>query len=204
MNPNHVHGPNCGCKEYQSLEEGVDLYGAIEIDKVMCLNEAEPDSGKKVFKPQDDKLDEKNFVESDVDPDLLFIVPFNQQVKIKAINIRGIDNDKYPVIAKIYKNEENVDFSIAESEPIQELMLGPNLGGEGECALKIMKFQNVHKLIIYLTNENQDQIGVTYIGVKGIMTNMKKDKIVIANYESKPNVKDHKTPNENQNFHSIQ
>jgi len=33
---------------------------------------------------------------------------------------------------------------------------------------------------------------------------MKKDQIVIATYESKPNVADHKTPNENKGFQSIQ
>jgi len=201
---NHVHGPSCGCKEYISGEEGEDLFGCIELDKVVCLNELQGGTGPKVFKSLDKKLDEAHFVESDLDPELLFIIPFTQHVKLKSINIRAVDDDTAPVTAKLYVNHEVVDFSIAEQEPIQELKLTANLGADIENALKITKFQSVYKLILHLSAEEKDKIGVTYIGLKGIKTNFKKDQVVIATYESKPNVADHKTPNENKGFQSIQ
>lgn len=27
----HIHGPNCGCKEYVGAEDAGDLYGAIHL-----------------------------------------------------------------------------------------------------------------------------------------------------------------------------
>lgn len=52
----HVHGPNCGCAEYIGAENANDLYGAIDIDKVRCLNEEQANSGKKVFKEFDKRF----------------------------------------------------------------------------------------------------------------------------------------------------
>lgn len=37
---------------------------------------------------------------------------------------------------------------------------------------RIAKFQSVYKLILHLSAEEKDQIGVTYIGLKGIKTNV--------------------------------
>ena len=34
MLPSHIHGPNCGCKEYAFSEENEDLLGSIILDKV--------------------------------------------------------------------------------------------------------------------------------------------------------------------------
>jgi len=43
--------------------------------RVQCLNEEVEGSGRKVFKSWDDRLDRTNFVQSDVDPELLFNIP---------------------------------------------------------------------------------------------------------------------------------
>ena len=92
--------------------------------------------------------------------------------------------------------------------------MGPNLGADVECALKylinhplriirILKLQNVFKLILHLSNEKKDKIGVTYIGLKGIKSNIKPAQAVIATYESKPNVADHKVPEGEQNIQRL-
>ncbi len=39
------------------------------------MNEEKAGSGKSVFKGSDNKLDEAGFVESDIDGELLFIIP---------------------------------------------------------------------------------------------------------------------------------
>jgi len=71
--------------------------------------------------------------------------------------------------------------------------------------VKISKFQNVHKLIIYFSNE-VSKISISYISLKGIKTNVRpfifylmktinykiKPQIVQAVYESKPMLSDHK------------
>lgn len=81
----HVHGPACGCVEYVGAEDANDLVGIIDIDNVRCLNEETAGSGKTVFKSFDDRFDKSKFVASDCDGELLFIVPFTSQVKLRSI-----------------------------------------------------------------------------------------------------------------------
>ena len=50
--------------------------------------------------------------------------------------------------------------------------MAPNLDGKIEYSVKISKFQNVNKLIIYFTNEILDKISISYICLKGIKTNV--------------------------------
>lgn len=81
----HVHGPNCGCAEYVGAEDANDLIGAVDLDKVRCLNEEFPNTGKLVFKAYDQRFDKAKYVASDCDGELLLIVPFTSSVKIRSI-----------------------------------------------------------------------------------------------------------------------
>jgi hypothetical protein len=56
----------------------------------------------------------------------------------------------------------------------------------------VTKLQDVFKLIVYIAAEDKDRIGITYFGLKGIKTNVKREQVVITTYESKPNLADHK------------
>ena len=116
---NHVHGPNCGCAEYFNAEQANDLYGAIDVDKVRCLNEEVANSGKKVFKEFDNRFDKTATVASDCDGELLFIVPFTSQVKIRSVCVIAKDEVKFATKMKLYVNNENVDFSLAEQKPVE-------------------------------------------------------------------------------------
>ena len=49
-----------------------------------CLNEAVEESGKKVFKPYETRLDRTEWVESDADEEFLFNIPFTGSVKLKG------------------------------------------------------------------------------------------------------------------------
>lgn len=58
----HGHGHD---HNHDSAETGIEysLYQKIDIQRVECLNEAEDNSGKLVFKPWEDRLDlEKVFI----------------------------------------------------------------------------------------------------------------------------------------------
>ena len=52
-----------------------------------CLNEAEEDSGKRIFRPWDRRLDKSpnDAVTSDCDAELLFNLPFTGNVKLKVL-----------------------------------------------------------------------------------------------------------------------
>ena len=81
----HTHGPNCGCAEYVGVENANDLYGIIDLDKVRCLNEDTAHSGRKVFKEFEMRFDKTQTVRSDCDGELLLIVPFSCQVKVRSV-----------------------------------------------------------------------------------------------------------------------
>ena len=72
-------------------ERGAQFHLFLKIDllKLQCLNEAEEESAKNVFKPWDERLDTNKFVESDVDEELLFNIPFVGQVKLKGVVVIG-------------------------------------------------------------------------------------------------------------------
>lgn len=101
----HVHGPNCGCAEYMGVENANDLYGNIDTDKVRCLNEETANSGKTVFKDFEDRFDKTKFAASDCDGELLFIVPFTAQVKVRSISVIAKGENKFPTKLRLYVNK---------------------------------------------------------------------------------------------------
>jgi hypothetical protein len=66
-----------------------------------------------------------------------------------------------------------------------------------------MKFQNVFQLVLHISAEDKDQIGVTYIGIRGIQTSVKRTQPVLTTYESKPNVADHKVDDQLKGFQDL-
>ena len=84
-----------------------------------CLNEEVANSGKTVFKEYDDRFDKTKYAASDCDGELLFIVPFTSQVKVRSIGVIAKGETKFPTKMRLYVNNENVDFSLVENEPVQ-------------------------------------------------------------------------------------
>ena len=156
------------------------------MEKTSCLNEEVANSGKTVFKDFDDRFDKEKFVSSDCDGELLLIVPFTAQVKVRSICVIAKGENKFPTKLRLYVNNENVDFSLVENEPVQEFIINQNLTGDLHNAVKVSKFSSVHKLIIHLVNPNEEIIEVSYIQIKGENTNIKR-KAVQTVYELKPN-----------------
>ena len=156
------------------------------MEKTSCLNEEVANSGKTVFKDFDDRFDKEKFVSSDCDGELLLIVPFTAQVKVRSICVIAKSENKFPTKLRLYVNNENVDFSLVENEPVQEFIINQNLTGDLHNAVKVSKFSSVHKLIIHLVNPNEEIIEVSYIQIKGENTNIKR-KAVQAVYELKSN-----------------
>ena len=55
-------------------------------------------------------------LESDFGTNLVVKIPFNAEVKIKAICVAGAPEGFAPSKMKVYKNEQTVDFSIIEDK----------------------------------------------------------------------------------------
>ena len=114
------------------------------------------------------------------------VIPFLSQVKVRSICVISKNDVSFASKMRLYVNEENVNFSLVEQNPIQEFPLFPNLEGEVHNAVKVNKFSQVYKLLIHLVNPNVEKVDVAYIQIKGENTNLKR-KPVTAVYEVKPN-----------------
>jgi len=169
------------------------------------LNEAEKDSAVKVFKPWNERLDTTKFLESGEDEELIIHIPFTGAIKLKSIIISGGDQGSSPKQMKIFTNREDIDFSNAnEVKPVQEWDLHEDFKAQFEYPTRIAKFNNVSNITIYIPNNfGAENTRIYYIGLKGDFTMLNRGP-VIATYEAKPLVKDHKVPDETGMSRNIQ
>ncbi|CAG8536003.1 11788_t:CDS:2, partial [Funneliformis caledonium] len=161
-------------------------------DNVRCLNEKEPNSGKNVIKPWNERDDTSKYVESDVDEQLILFIPFTGSVKLKSISIKSGSGNSCPSILKAYINREDVDFDTVEGYTATqewELVQSPD----------VVEYPTRY----FAKNFGDEVTRVYYIGLKGEWTEIKKDHIVTL-YEATPNPADHKNPaGENKSHHAI-
>jgi len=76
-------------------------------------------------------------------PDLVIVVPFNSEVKVKTILMIGGPEGSAPSIMKVWKNEENVDINIInEKAALQKIDCNENPAGDLEYPLNVIKFTN--------------------------------------------------------------
>lgn len=206
----HGHGGCCSGEhdaDVPDSERGnlFSLYQKIDIEKVQCLNEATDGSCRHVFKPWDQKLDKTKFVQSDVDEELLFNIPFTGSVKLKGIIVIGGEDEMHPSVMKLYKNRPQMTFDDANSEAEQVFELSHDYNGDLEYATKIARFNSVTYLSIHFpTNFGAETTRIYYIGLKGDFTEMKRHEVTVATYEARANPADHKTKLFDNAIHEIQ
>ncbi|CAE1278104.1 PITH domain-containing protein GA19395,PITH domain-containing protein CG6153,PITH domain-containing protein ZK353.9,PITH domain-containing protein 1 [Acanthosepion pharaonis] len=171
----------------------------------MCLNEAVDSSGKLVFKPWDERLDREKFVDSDVDEELLFNIPFTGHIKLKGIIVIGGGEGMDPSKMKLYKNRPSMTFDDVSTEPDQEFDLNPDPDGQLEYPTKVARFNQVeHLTIFFSTNFGAENTRIHYIGLRGEFTEMRRHGVTICNYEAQANPMDHKSNLLNKMGHVIQ
>ena len=59
----------------------------MDVANIQSLNECKKDSGKSVFYEISEKYNKQNSCESDVDSELIFVIPFNSRVKILSVSV---------------------------------------------------------------------------------------------------------------------
>jgi len=199
-NGNHSHMDD-------SPEMGVEysLYTKIDKENLTCLNERQDGSGKDIFKPWEERLNMDKIVESDVDEELLFNIPFTGNVKLKGIIIVAPDDDSHPQRMRLFKNQPNMTFDDCQAEAVQEYELHSDPTGLLEYPTKPVAFSSVHHLTIHFPiNFGTDSTQVCYIGLRGEWTPPQRQEIAIANYELRPNLSDHPNRIWDQVFHEVQ
>eukprot|EP01112_Ceratiomyxa_fruticulosa_P021402 TRINITY_DN750_c0_g1_i1.p1 TRINITY_DN750_c0_g1~~TRINITY_DN750_c0_g1_i1.p1 ORF type:complete len:206 (+),score=43.57 TRINITY_DN750_c0_g1_i1:172-789(+) len=187
----HIHGSDSGSDRGAEFS----LFQSIAVEQTRALNEKISGSVRSVFKPWDKRLEKETFMESnDDDPELILYIPFNGVVKLRSIIVIGGEDGTSPSKLRIFTNREDIDFSNASDiAPIQEFDLHEDPTGQVEYTPRVAKFTNISSLTFHIpTNFGADFTKIYYIGLKGEFHAQKRE-AVIAIYESKPQLSDHKS-----------
>ncbi|GAB1598298.1 PITH domain-containing protein 1-like [Argonauta hians] len=177
----------------EDCENAFNLYLKIDTNRILCLNEAVEDSGKHVFKPWNERRSKEKYVESDVDEELIFNIPFTGHVKLKGIIVIGGGENTDPSKIKLFKNRPSMTFDDINAEADQEFELNPDPNGELQYPTKVARFNQVEHLTLYFpSNFGAELTRIYYIGLKGDFTAFKRHGVTICNYEARANPSDHK------------
>ncbi|KAA8905392.1 hypothetical protein TRICI_005310 [Trichomonascus ciferrii] len=210
----HEHGGGGGHTPPPDTNASQSLYQHINHDHVRALNEAEEGMGRGVFKRWEDRLETSHVLESDVDEQLLIFVPFTGLVRLHSLLVRTANDEQAPNTLKLFKNREDLDFSVAaELAPTAKFEHPYGVGGcagesvaaggdEGiaEYALNRAHFSNIQNLSIFVEdNHGAETTKILYIGLRGEWSKLSKVPVVTL-YEAAANPKDHKHDVPNQRF----
>ncbi|KAK4685886.1 thioredoxin 1, partial [Tremellales sp. Uapishka_1] len=136
----------------------ISLLPYVTSKGLTCLNEAK-DHGLKSIVGNDAGPKGRSYLESDVDPELLISLPFNETVKIKAISIfSGVSPSQAPKNIKLFINHVSLDFADASSlAPAQEFTLSPEDIKGNRIDVRFVRFQNVRSLHILVQDNQEDE-----------------------------------------------
>lgn len=205
MSSPHLHGPGCGCSDEvkeQSVNES--LLAVIDRDRIRCLNEKLPGSGRNPFKAWSDRFDSTHVLESDVDDELLLFVPFVSTVKLKSIAVLAA-GDTTPKLLNVWINRDDLDMSsVNETPPLQTFHLNEDTTAALDYPTKLSKFQNVSSLVMHFKgSDGGEKVLVQYIGLKGENTQARKGLVNFV-YESRSLLTDHPVPDQDHSSKEVQ
>ncbi|KAJ2894602.1 hypothetical protein IWW38_002526 [Coemansia aciculifera] len=201
---NHDHS-GCDHSHDDEAETGHtdSLYSKVLVDKAWCLNESEPDSIKRVFKPWHLRMDTTRFVTSSSgdDPELLVYVPFSGMVKLKSVFVWGGASDEAPESIRVFANRDDLDFdNVAGATPTQEWDLVRGARAPVEYPVRPAKFAAVRSLTLHLprsfatdNGDDDERTKLCFLSFRGDWMPLTANP-VISVYELTPNAADHKAP----------
>merc|ERR1711924_393744 len=166
-----AHGAGCGCRaEDDFIGAAQNLLPWIDVDNVVGLNEDEPNTAKRVFRPYDLRLDDTQAVETtEGDPELIIKVPFTAPVKVMSLSVIGGDDGTAPTKVVLFINREDLDFqSVGDVEPTQEVDLVPDFHGAVQYPLRAAKFITVTQICLYFPmSANEERTRIHWIALYG-------------------------------------
>ncbi|KAK9370641.1 galactose-binding domain-like protein [Lipomyces kononenkoae] len=185
----HSHSP-----PPETTYDSQSLYSRIFHDQIWTMNESEPNAGRDVIKPWNERYNTTKILESDADEQLIMFIPFTGLVKLYSILVRSTPDEHAPKTIKIFKNRSDIDFSIATDLKADATVEHPNETSEiVEYHLKRAIFSNVQSICVFiLDNHGEDTTKITYVGLRGEWKEFSKDPVVTI-YEAAANPSDHKS-----------
>ncbi|XP_036355366.1 PITH domain-containing protein 1-like [Octopus sinensis] len=198
---NHSGGCCCGEKSNSGQEEGYSLYQRIDFTSLICLNEKRRGTGRTVFKPYEQRHS-PDYVESDVDPELLFSFSRVSQLGVGHA-LRGSrqspslqTQNVSTTLSGSYKNVTFTNFGRIPPKADVEFVVG-------NSANEVMVFntsttqqmKNITSLSLYFPeNYGAESTRIYYIGLKGQFDRLNRPGILLYNYELTPNPSDVSSP----------
>uniref|UniRef100_A0A2P2I945 PITH domain-containing protein GA19395-like n=1 Tax=Hirondellea gigas TaxID=1518452 RepID=A0A2P2I945_9CRUS len=186
------HEPGCLLNPANDRTADFSLYTKINWSEFTTLNEATKETGRKVFKPWQDRLSDE-YVESDIDGDLIFNIPLTGDVKLMGIIVVGGPVALHPTKVRLFKGSYR-GFDEVQGTADQEIDLHPDTKGVMEYPVKATRFNNVSYLCLHFPANfsGGDNTRISYIGLRGDFKKVNRDAIAIATYEIRPSMSDHK------------
>ncbi|GLI73514.1 hypothetical protein PoHVEF18_001732 [Penicillium ochrochloron] len=174
------------------------LYTQINFDSITTLNEATAKSGAAIVKKTwAERLNDQPELESDCDEQLLMHIPFTGQVKLHSILIYTAPTSAAPKTLKLFKNRDDLDFSIASDlPPTQTIEVPQPVPGEDvfELPLNRAHWNTTTSVTIFVEDNwsdgEEDVTKVGYIGFKGQFMALNREPISFL-YEAAANPSDH-------------
>ncbi|KAM0787797.1 hypothetical protein ACM66B_003851 [Microbotryomycetes sp. NB124-2] len=200
----HPPGCQCGDEDAHVLLEGQQdfLFAQVDRDKVVALNATEPDSGKLVIKPWDERMQDDQFVESDADEQLILQIPFTASIKLRSILVKAGPAGHTPDKMQVFANQ-TLDFDQVTSFDATQSFEVAVTRDVIEFAVRPAKFPSVHSLTLFFpSNHGEDTSRISFIGFKGEHSPFTRDPIITV-YEASANPADHhKIPGLDETSHS--
>ncbi|WVN88871.1 thioredoxin [Cryptococcus depauperatus CBS 7841] len=153
-----VPGATTGTKPTPTGDVTESLLKNVISKGLNCLNESKDHSLSSILGPEKGPRG-TSYLESDVDPELLISIPFQDSVKLKYISIfSSISPTQAPKTIKLFINLPNIGFDDTESlTPAQELVLTPKHVKGEKIELRYVRFQNVRSLHILVKDNQEDE-----------------------------------------------
>lgn len=194
----HGHGHGDGHDHSHDLEPALqsNLYKQINFESIITLNEAEPRSGAAIVqKTWDERLNDEPALASDTDEQLLMHIPFAGSCKLYSIIIRTSDSDSAPQTLKLFRNRDDMDFSLASDlQPTQTLTL-PKSNEVAEIPLNRALWNGTTSINLFFEDNHsggdEDVTRISYLGFKGDFMALNREPVHVL-YEAAANPQDHK------------
>eukprot|EP00019_Armaparvus_languidus_P012510 CAMPEP_0168584252 /NCGR_PEP_ID=MMETSP0420-20121227/3034_1 /TAXON_ID=498008 /ORGANISM="Pessonella sp." /LENGTH=215 /DNA_ID=CAMNT_0008619029 /DNA_START=8 /DNA_END=655 /DNA_ORIENTATION=- len=210
MSHSHSHGHSCSEEHAETPEEEnargqESLYRLIDKEKIRSFNAQNSEDAKVVIRPFEERKSKEGSVQSDDDdPELILFIPFTSAVNIKSITVTGGSTESSPKLLQCWINREDIDFSNVEDlPPVQEIELIQDVNAQPDAEYKtnITKFQRVENITLFFKETfggDEQSTEIHYIGFRGEFDQIISREPIIATYEAKPMLQDHKLPSNNQ------